>query len=220
MSGNPASNGSGAPESIRDKLTRFRNPLPLGAILAAAIFLSQDPLLRAQLASFAQSALLQNTWAIWLDPIARLATTLVPCVAIVILMVLLDASLERLQKRRVGLDTFLKVIPLAAVLFGIFMLGIGGLFLFTGALELELSDRIVYYVTVPLLTGIWLDWQLPDKELNWTVLWDNLKKNLGQVKNWIASALALLSVLAPRLVSQVTTDEINAIITALQDLRF
>ena len=75
MSGNPASNGSGAPESIRDKLTRFLNPVPVGAVLATAIFLSQDPLLRAQLASFAQSALLQNTWTVWLDPIVSQVTT-------------------------------------------------------------------------------------------------------------------------------------------------
>jgi hypothetical protein len=202
-------------ETLTDKLKHFLKPVPIGAILAAAIFLSRDPLLRTQLASFARPVSPQNAWLVLLDPLARLATTLVPCLAIVLLTVLLDTSIEHWLQRKGSLDTYLKATSLALVLFSIFALGIGGLNLFAGTLGLKLSDRIVYYVTVPLLTSFWLDWK-PSGDEGWKGFWNNLSKGLVNVKTW----LALLSILASRLISPVTSTQVNEIIQTLQTLQF
>ncbi len=203
-------------EALTDKLGRFLKPAPIGAILAAAIVLSRDPLLRMQLVSFAQSASPQNAWIVLLDPLARLATTLVPCLAIVLLTVILDTSLEHWLQRAEPLDTYLKAIPLTFVLFSIFALGIGGLSLFTGTLGVKLSDRIVYYVTIPLLTSMWVDWKTVEGENIFAQLNNAFEKNLGDVKKWITIILTLLSILAPRLISAATPEQFEEVIKTLQ----
>jgi hypothetical protein len=146
-------------------------------------------------------------------------------------MAFLDTSIERCLKRDNVLDIFLKVIPLAGFMYATFMLGIGGLFLFTGALELKLSSRIVYYVTVPILTGIWLDWELPENWDDWKkkkefegddmkAILGLLKKVLSDGKKWFSIVLGLLAILAPQLVSTAHAGSIDTIIQALESLRF
>jgi hypothetical protein len=209
------------PDSLKEKLERLIDPLPIGAILVIAIYLSQDPLLRSQLASFAGSVPLKRGWIVLFDPLALLATTLTPCLAIVLLTALLDTSLEHWRYRKTGIkshpiDTYLKAIPLFLVLFFVFVLGIGGLVLFTGAFELRLGDRIVYYLTVPLLTSIWLDWESQDGDKKMQNLFDKLAKN----KNWLSLSLALLSILLPRLIAPVSSDQVDQVIQSLESLRF
>jgi hypothetical protein len=201
------------------KLERLLDPLAIGAVLVTAVYLSRDPLLRARLALFAPSATLRRGWIVLLDPLARLATTLAPCLAIVLLTALLDVVLERWRERTgsrtlASLDTYLKAVPLAVVLLSIFMLGIGGLVIFTGALELGLSDRTVYYLAIPLLTSVWLDWDTEDR--TWKGLAENLRKN----KTWLSIILALLSILAPQIISAVAPGQVDEVTKALESLRF
>jgi len=204
-------------ERIDKKLCRVRSPIFVLAILIVATVLAGDPLLRTQLASFTRSAPLEHAWFMWvLDPLARLATTLVPCLAMVLLVVLLDATIERLRGETSGTqDTFLKVL-VSVPLFLIFLLGIGGLDLFTGAFGLKLSDRIVYYVTVPLLTSIWLDLKVEKLE----DLFTNLKTYLKEAKGQIKLITTLLSILVPWLASGPATELADTVTKMLDKLQF
>lgn len=220
------------PPSLKEKLERLIDPLPIGAALVIAIYLSQDPLLHSQLASFAGNVLLKRGWTVFADPLALLvttladplallATTLTPCLAIVLLVVVLDTGLEHWRYRETGIkpkaiDMYFKAVPLFLVLFSVFVLGIGGLALFTGAFELRLADRIVYYLTVPLLTSIWLDWESQDGDKTL----ENLFAKLAENKRWLSLSIALLSILLPRLFAPVSPDQVDQVIQSLESLRF
>jgi hypothetical protein len=78
----------------------------------------------------------------------------------------------------------------------------------------------VYYVTVPLLTGIWLDWKSEKGEGTWEDFKKTLENNLVAARKWISTILVLLSILAPRFISPITAEQVDNIINTLQTLRF
>ncbi len=217
---------SPGPESLSQKMNRVVHPLFAGGILVVAIILSRDPFLQAQLVPFGRSPL---PWLDWLqrllDPMARVATTLVPCLAMVLLTVLSDSAMEhwlaaRAAKVSETVGIYLKGIGLALLLFLVFVLGIGGLTLFVGAFGLKLTDRFVYYVTVPLLTSIWLDLWPAEGGWDLTKWRDAFKGNVETANRWLRVILALLSILAPWLISSAATEQVDEVIKILQTLQF